>query len=194
MKICKILCLSLVLGFAAPASANHPPVTTVPSVDLDRYMGLWYEIASIPQKFQKACVSNITAEYAILENGEVEVYNSCEKNNGERKDATGRAKVVDQQTNAKLKVTFVKVFDWIYLLGGDYWVIDLADDYRYAVVGHPSRKYAWILSRTPSMATEDLQLVYQNLITQKYDTCKILTSIQNGGFFERRQLCEVVQP
>lgn len=170
----------------------YTPVQTVAHVDLNRYMGTWYEVASIPQSFQKACVSNTTAEYTMLAEGEVEVYNSCEKNNGERKSATGRAKIVDTSTNAKLKVTFVKIIDWWYFLGGSYWIIDLEANYNYAVVGDPTRKYAWILSRTPNITPDNLKLASDALIRQQYDTCIVLTSIQNGGFYQRRPLCEIV--
>lgn len=122
------------------------PLETVQRVDVERYMGKWYEIASFPQSFQKGCSCTV-AEYSLNENGTVKVDNSCNAE-GKRKQSIGKAKIVDKETNAKLKVTFFWPF-W-----GKYWIIDLADDYGYAVVGHPNRKYLWILSRKPKMDKE----------------------------------------
>ncbi len=151
-----------------------------------------FEIASIPQYFQRDCVANTTAEYTILEDGLVKVINSCDTQSGERKQAEGRAKNEDLNTNSKLKVTFVKFFDWIFLFGGNYWIIDLDSEYRFAVVGDPSRKYSWILSRTPELSSETLNLIKENLKKQGYDTCLLLTSIQeNGNFKERKRLCDL---
>jgi apolipoprotein D and lipocalin family protein len=115
----------------------------VPHVDLERYLGKWYEIAHLPAKFQEGC-SETTATYTLASNGSVVVLNEC-KRNGKVRQAKGKAKVVDKATGAKLKVTFFWPFS------GDYWIIKLGNDYDYAVVGAPNRKYLWILSRTPHM-------------------------------------------
>jgi len=90
-------------------------------------------------------------------------------------------------------VTFVKIIDWIFAFGGKYWVIDLAPDYSFAVVGHPDRTYGWILSRTPSLAPEVLAGIERRLRDQGYDTCQFLTTVQPGGFQERKPLCEVIR-
>lgn len=168
-------------------------VTTVPHVDLDRYLGKWFEVASIPQSFQRQCTGNTTAEYSKAESGRIRVVNSCETADGTRSVAEGRAKVVDQQSNAKLKVTFVRVVDWIFAFGGDYWIIDLAPDYSYALVGDPSAKYAWILSRTPTLSVELYERAEEKFRAEGYDTCKILTSIQSGGQSSRVPLCQLVR-
>lgn len=115
----------------------------VPYVDLKRYLGKWYEVAHLPAKFQEGC-DDTTATYTLSDDGSVSVLNECIKN-GKVKRAKGTAKVVDKVTGAKLKVTFF----WPFY--GDYWIIDLGEDYEYAVVGTPNRKYLWILSRTPKM-------------------------------------------
>lgn len=193
MKKSSLIALFALFSAGFASAQTTPPVQTVAAVDLTQYAGLWYEVASIPQHYQKKCMANVMAEYTLLDNGEIEVYNACEKYNGEMVDVKGRGKVVDSITNAKLKVTFVKIFDWIYAFGGDYWIIDLAADYSYAVVGSPDRKSAWILSRTPVIDVAKLKLAYDNLTAQKFDTCKVLTTIQNGGFTQRRPLCEFVQ-
>jgi len=123
-----------------------PPLEAVPKVDLDRYLGTWYEIASYPQRFQEGCTAT-TATYTLRSDGEIDVLNKCRKGSLDGpEDATElRARVVDAQSNAKLEVTLFRPF-W-----GDYWIIDLGPDYEYAVVGHPSRDYLWILSRTPTL-------------------------------------------
>jgi|NOAtaT_6_FD_contig_21_11605563_length_625_multi_8_in_0_out_0_1 apolipoprotein D and lipocalin family protein len=191
-----LICIGLnLLSVGAFAMAQGPlsPVKTVEKVDLNQYIGKWYEIASIPQWFQKDCVANTSAEYSFAEDNYLVVDNSCELENGDRKRAEGRAKVVDKASNAKLKVTFVKFFHWIFAFGGNYWILDLAPDYSYAVVGDPTRDYAWILSRTPALAQEKLIAAELALKAQGYDTCKILTSLQDGGFSEKVPLCEVVE-
>ncbi|MDJ0764987.1 MAG: lipocalin family protein [Myxococcota bacterium] len=123
-----------------------PPLQTVSKVDLLRYTGTWFEIASYPQRFQEGCTGT-TAIYTLREDGEIGVVNRCRKGSlqGKVDSAEGRARVVDETTNAKLEVTFFWPF-W-----GDYWIIDLGENYEYAVVGHPGRDYLWILSRTPTM-------------------------------------------
>ncbi len=115
----------------------------VPKVELNKYLGKWYEIAHLPAKFQEGC-EQTTATYSLLDNGSIAVLNECKKD-GKYKKAKGSAKVVDKITQAKLKVTFF----WPFY--GDYWIIKLGKEYEYSVVGTPNRKYLWILSRTPKM-------------------------------------------
>ena len=129
---------------------------TVGAVDLSRYAGRWYEIARLPNRFEKKCADSVTANYTLRSDGKVDVVNRCRKANGEYTTAKGKAKIVDKKTNAKLKVTFF----WPFY--GDYWILDLGPNYEYAVVGAPNRDYLWILSRTPQL---DEQL-YQRLLTK----------------------------
>ena len=144
-------------AFIAFKPSRNKPLETVPFVDLKQYMGTWYEIASFPQRFQKGCHCT-KAEYSLNAEGYVEVKNTCRKNSptGDLKGITGKAFVVDKETNAKLKVQFFRPFK------GDYWILELAPNYSYAVVGTPDRKYLWILSRGPKMNQE----VYNNLVTR----------------------------
>ncbi|UYL07847.1 lipocalin family protein [Bdellovibrio sp. SKB1291214] len=185
--------LLIFLGFSIFSSFSYADVKTVSKVDLTRYIGKWYEIASIPHSFQKQCVGGVTAEYKDLGNGRVEVVNSCETKDGSRSVSEGQAKVVNTDSNAELKVTFVKLFGWIYAFGGDYWIIDLDKDYRYAVVGHPTRKYGWILSRTPQLDSGDLKNITQNLKDQGYDLCSLMMTVQAGGVTSRSPLCEYMK-
>ena len=142
-------------------STKETPVRTVPSVDLNKYSGTWYEIAKYPNKFQKDCVGNTTATYTLKGEGKIEVLNRCLEKDGTTKAAKAAGKVNDKQTNAKLKVRFAPGFtSFLPFVWADYWVIDLASDYSYAVVGTPDREYFWILSRTPEMKDS----VYQDIL------------------------------
>ncbi|MEQ1914965.1 MAG: lipocalin family protein [Sideroxydans sp.] len=182
----------LMLLFWLPCGAFAQPLATVEHVDLNRYLGKWYEIASIPQYFQRQCVRDVTAEYA-LKDGAISVTNRCTTATGEISVAQGQARIVDKVSNAKLEVTFVKLFGWRYQFGGDYWVIDLAADYRYAVVGHPSRKYAWVLAATPQVSVQDLAAIEKRLQENGYDTCGLLTTPQSGVLPVKMPLCEAVR-
>jgi len=152
---------------------NLPPLQTVSKVDLSRYTGTWFEIASYPQSFQEGC-NGTTATYTLRDDGEIGVVNRCRKGSlsGEEDSAEGRARVVDETTNAKLEVTFFWPF-W-----GDYWIIDLDDDYEYAVVGHPSRDYLWILSRKPTMESSVYQGILQRVQAMGYPLDRLQKTLQ----------------
>jgi len=147
------------------SSCSMQNLETVKQVDVARYMGRWYEIASFPQSFQKGC-SCTMAEYSLNDNGTVKVTNSCNVD-GKKKVSTGKAWVTDKKTNAKLKVQFFWPFS------GKYWIIDLADDYSYAVVGHPNRKYLWILSRTPHMDEQLYDTIVRRVAAKGFDVSKL---------------------
>ena len=153
-----------------------PPLQTVAHVDLSRYLGTWYEIANFPQSFQRGCTAT-TATYTLRAGGDIDVLNRCRKGSvdGEEKSALGRARVVDRATNAKLEVSFFRPF-W-----GDYWIIDLSDDYSYAVVGHPGRDYLWILARTPTMPGATYQSLVTRLQAQGYETSRLVRTLQVVG-------------
>jgi len=165
--------LGLLLGAAgllgiSAACGSGAELRVVPQVDLNRYLGRWYEIAAIPAWFEKSCQGGTTATYSQLPNGNVQVVNACIETGGKQKEAKGEAWVADQTTHAKLKVSFIPRLRWNFL-AGDYWVIDLGPDYEYAVVGSPSRRYGWILSRTPALSEETLQGIKQRLAQEGYD-------------------------
>jgi apolipoprotein D and lipocalin family protein len=123
-----------------------------------QYVGVWYEIARIPNFFQKKCQSNTTAEYILQDDGNIKVINRCMKSNGNFLTATGIAKVEDTQTFSKLKVSFVK-FLGANLFWGDYWIIGLDKDYQWVIVGDPGTKFGWILSRTASISSETRETI-----------------------------------
>lgn len=164
--------LLLMAGCAsAPADAREgedgPAVTTVEQVDLERYVGRWYEIAKIPNRFQDQCVRGTTATYTLRGDGRIEVVNRCVEADGEVDEAEGVAKIVDPETNAKLEVSFVSFLGW-RPFWGDYWVIGLDEDYQWAIVGTPDRRYGWVLARTPSLDKRTLERIFSILESQGY--------------------------
>ena len=168
----ELLLVTLLLTACTTNGRQSAPLDVVPAVDLARYIGRWYEIASFPQRFQKGCTDS-RAEYRIRPDGDVEVLNSCLRD--EKVDtAKGKAWVVDKATNAKLKVSFFWPFR------GDYWIIDLSKDYEYAVVSAPSMQYLWILSRTPQMEEQRYQEIVARLKDRRFDVERLIRTPQGN--------------
>ena len=155
------------------SNANSQSVQTVTNVDLKKYVGKWYEIASYPMRFQKGCTCT-TAEYTATDKGYIIVENRCSKDsvNGKQSYVKGKAFVEKNSGNAKLKVQFFWPFK------AKYWIIDLADDYNYAVVSHPDKKYLWILSRTPKMSDITYDQITNRLLVKGFDLNKLQKTIQ----------------
>ena len=156
-------------------AGDRQPIQTVPRVDLDRYAGTWYEIARLPNWFQDQCIGNVTADYRQLDDGNIEVVNRCLDEKGVMDEASGVARIVDTSTNAKLKVSFVSIFGW-RLFWGDYWILGLGNDYDYAVVGTPSRQYAWVLARNTQLSPGVWERVRQILTRAGYDPKQLVTT------------------
>jgi apolipoprotein D and lipocalin family protein len=156
--------LALLATLLACQTANAP-LEVVTDVDLGRYVGRWYEIASFPQRFQRGCVAT-TANYTLRDDGRIRVENECRDGafDGDLRRAEGVAWVTDPSSSqAKLKVQFFWPFR------GDYWIIELDPAYRYAAVGHPSRNYLWILARTRTMDPGDYERLLARIEAQGYD-------------------------
>ena len=149
------------------------PLQTVSFVDLNKYAGKWYEISSYPQRFQKGCTCT-TAEYTVTDKGYVRVVNTCRKDSTDGKISTieGKAFIEPNSGNAKLKVQF------FWPIKADYWIIDLADDYSYAVVSHPNKKYLWILSRQPKIEAQVYLKIIEKLMSKGFDCTKLITTMQ----------------
>ncbi|MBK6909803.1 MAG: lipocalin family protein [bacterium] len=162
------------------AGVGAQTMTVVPSVELDRYMGTWYEIARLPNRFQEQCAGEVSATYSLLADGTVKVVNRCRKENGEFAEAEGQAKRADKdQPNTKLKVRFAPAFlSFLPFVWGDYWIIYLTPDYTCAVIGEPSREYLWVLSRTPTMAPNALQAALASAKQQGYDLADLVMTKQ----------------
>jgi len=163
-----LLAVSLLTAGCAALGPRHPVGNTaVPqpakTVDLDRYLGRWYEIARYEQAFQKDCDA-VTADYARRADGKISVINRCVKPDGRSKQAKGRAKIVEPTTQAKLKVSFFGPFY------GNYWVLDRADDYSWAIVGEPSGRYLWLLAREAKPAPDTVAGLVARTRALGYDT------------------------
>ncbi|GJL63506.1 MAG: hypothetical protein NPIRA04_21600 [Nitrospirales bacterium] len=157
-----ILCLL----FTGCVTFDSPKrLLTATSVDLSRYVGKWYEIARLPMWAQRNCLRS-TAEYRLLDSGNIGVRNACVTEDGERQSIEGVATMIDQEHHAKFNVVFDQ---WAAKLAafflsseeGNYWILHVDPDYRYAVVGTPDREYVWILARTPNLS----ESIYQDLVT-----------------------------
>jgi len=166
-----------VLAVLAFGCATNPPLDVADAVDLDRFVGRWYEIASFPQRFQQGCVAT-TATYSRRDDGRIRVVNECRDGSfdGDLRRVEGVAWVADpEKSSARLEVQFFWPFR------GDYWIVDLDPDYRWAVVGHPDRTYGWILSRTPGMDEKTYEAILGRLREQAYDTARFGRTLQPAG-------------
>ena len=163
-----LVLFTIIILVMIAASLKSQTLHTVPFVDINKYSGKWYEIASYPQRFQKGCHCT-TAEYTLSKDGYVIVENRCNKDsvNGKQSYIKGKAFIEKNSGNAKLKVQF------FWPLRAKYWIIDLADDYSYAVVSHPSKKYLWILSRTPKMNDTVYRQIISRLKEKGFDVTKL---------------------
>ena len=170
----RFLIFPILLIIFQSCSMNQNVPSVVASVDLNRYCGKWYEIASYPVSFQKGC-SCIAAEYTLTDKGYVVVYNTCRKGgvNGKPGSITGKAFPVKGSNNAKLKVQFFWPFR------ADYWIVGLADDYSWALVSAPSRKYLWILSRNKHMDPMLYEQLLAKLKAEGFDLNRLQKGIQD---------------
>jgi apolipoprotein D and lipocalin family protein len=169
IKFKLLFIVALMITSCMHVQDTSPPLNVVSYVDLSRYTGTWYEIARYPHKFQKGCIES-RAIYTLRDDGKLSVLNECFEDSDRSKirSAKGKAWIVDSITNAKLKVSFFWPFS------GDYWIIDLGRDYEYAVIGHPDRKYLWILSRTQVMHKSVYEGILNRLQEQHYDISRLI--------------------
>jgi apolipoprotein D and lipocalin family protein len=163
-----------IFGVRALAFGADEPLDTVDHVDLSRYQGKWFEIARLPLSWENKCASDVTAIYTSRPDGKIAVLNSCLKSSGKVTQSKGTAKIASKKdsSNARLKVTFFWPFS------GDYWILDLDPDYRWALVGNPSRKNLWILSRTPSLDRETIDTLLAKGASLGFNTSKIILTKQ----------------
>lgn len=134
------------------AAGETPPLAAVAALDVPRYMGTWYEIAKYPNRFQKKCVADTRAEYSLMADGRVQVINRCRQESGETDAAHGIARQIGVAGSPRLEVRFAPAWlSFIPAVWGDYWVIDIDEDYQLVAVSEPKREYLWVLSRTPAV-------------------------------------------
>jgi len=167
------------VGLAVISSTEETQMTPVAGLELHRYAGTWYEIARLPNPFQKKCAHSVVVHYAVRGDGRLDVVNECREGDGRLSRASGVARLA-QPTGppSRLKVRFAPAFlSFLSAVWGDYWVIDLAPDYSYAVVGEPKRKYLWILSRSPQMP-EPLYAEILGRAARFYDVARVVRTAQ----------------
>lgn len=170
-KISKSLILICIMFLFTACSSKNPPLQTVEKVDLERYLGTWYEIARYEHFFEKDC-KNVSANYSMMDEETIKVINKCTKiQTNEKKEAMGRAYAIDE-TNSKLKVSFFRPFY------GDYWVLILDENYEYAVVGTPNREYLWILARDKKLPLKIQNDILEKLPSLGFDISKLLWTMQ----------------
>ena len=167
----KLLTPVFALLLFTACSSKNPPLQTVEKVELNKYLGSWYEIARYEHFFEKDC-KNVVANYSMMDEKTIKVINKCTKiQTNEKKEATARAYATDE-SNSKLKVSFFRPFY------GDYWVLMLDENYEYAVVGTPNREYLWILARQKTISEEVKNEILRKLPTLGFDTSKLIWTIQ----------------
>jgi apolipoprotein D and lipocalin family protein len=174
----------LLLGVLMMASVQDQkpgPVRTVEVVDLDRYVGEWFEIARFPNTFQRGCAGDVLATYAKRSDGRIDVINRCRGEDGHVTEARGVARVVDSRSFARLKVRFAPaVLSFLPFVWGDYWILGLADDYAWAVVGSPDRKYLWILARTATLDADRLAAAESAALANGFDVTRLVMTPQTS--------------
>ena len=170
-----VVALLLSAATLAPTHAETVSLAALPTLDVPAYMGTWYQVAWFPNSFQKQCVSDTMASYRRLPGGGIEVLNRCRRTDGTMDDIVGLARPADsvltgdQLEPARLEVSFLpRPLRWLPIWGA-YWVIQRADDGRYAVVSEPQRKYLWVLSRTPQLAPADETAIRSRLVRQGFE-------------------------
>lgn len=173
IKKTSTLCLTMIFITICCSSVNsekkNHKVSSAEHIDILKYLGTWYEIAKIPNRFQKKCSSSVKAEYTLKNKKKmrIRVVNSCISHKGKLKRVEGEAKIVDKKSFSKLKVSFFRPFG-INLFWGNYWILGIIDDYKVAVVGTPDRKYGWILARTKTISEEQLNKAFKILSENGY--------------------------
>ncbi len=163
-------CAAFVGGKRGNAAVPDP----TRSVDLDRYLGRWYEFARYENRFERGC-DGVTADYALRDDGLIEVVNACSRGpDGAPRESRGRARLVPDSGGAKLKVSFFGPF---YV--GDYWVLDHADDYSWSIVGEPSGRFLWLLTRDANPSTLLRQQIVARAAELGYDTTLLRMTAQD---------------
>jgi len=180
-NVCLAACLFLCFtgsqaqtGVVASPPAALQPVSTIASLDVQRYLGTWYEVAKYPNWFQKKCVSDTRAEYRAKSPGSLQVINRCRLENGDMDEAIGEARQIGPSTSPKLKVRFAP--SWLSLLPfvwGDYWVVDIDERYQLVAVAEPKREYLWVLSRMPKVEPAAYAALLERLQAQGFDLSRL---------------------
>lgn len=174
--------VALLMMSAYLAGQPDVSVRTVEAVDLNRYLGEWYEVARFPNRFQRSCAGDVRATYARRSDERIDVVNRCRTADGGAIEAQGVARIVDTRTSAKLKVRFAPaILSFLPFVWGDYWILGLADDYSWAVVGSPDRDYLWILARTPNLESGRFASALAVARANGFDVERLLRTSHTGA-------------
>ena len=186
--------LAVLILFALAPLTPALALTPVANFDLNRYLGTWYEISSIPGFLQSRCERDTRVEYTNAENGAIAAQTRCTRADGSAGASESRTRSLDPALPAVLKVTAVQFLGiWWYPLGRESIVIAVGPDYRWIVVGHPSLRYGRILSREPSLADAELKVAAAALTEQQFDLCKFATTSQTKGRVQPARLCDILK-
>ena len=178
--------LFLLMFFALLAGVNaiateRAPLSVVPAVDYKRYEGTWYEIARLPNRFQKKCASDVVATYTLRDDGRLTIQNRCRLADGRTDEATGVARPVAGQPPSVLKVRFAPAYlSFLPLVWGDYQILALGPAYEYAVIGEPTREYLWVLSRSPTLEAARYEALAGEAKAQGFDVSKLVRTRQTA--------------
>ena len=163
-----------IISLSTTTRAESAAPQAVDQVDIQQYAGKWYEIAHLPMYFQRKCIANITAQYSVNADQTIGVLNSCRIANGEIISSEGVA-YSQNQGNSKLKVSFLpKGLRWIPFTKGHYWLLQVDPEYKVALVGGPSHKYLWILSREPQLDEATYKSYLETAKHYGYDVTKLI--------------------
>jgi len=170
--------MALVPGRGSARTQESVQVRALTSLDLERYSGRWYEVARLPNRFQRRCVADVTADYELRPDSSLRIVNGCRTVEGDRLRAEGKARMADRRGPAsQLKVRFAPaVLSFLPMVWADYWVLDLTDDYAAALVGTPDRRYLWVLSRTPTLDETVYQRLIETATRQGFDVSNLIRS------------------
>jgi apolipoprotein D and lipocalin family protein len=175
MRLLKFLAVCALTGVTAASSA--PPAAalqSIPALDAKRYVGIWYEIAKLPNRFQRKCHRGVSATYTPQPDGSVTVFNSCLRENGTTESATGKAEVADPAQPGLLEVTFLpKGLRWLPFTQAEYRIVALDDDYQWSIVGGKDRKYLWVLTRAQNIDSEQREQLVDRARALGYDTSNL---------------------
>lgn len=177
-----LLVIGIYSVFLTSANAEEGELKTVPSVELKRYTGTWYEIARFPNESQENCAGNTTSTYFQQPDGDLTVINKCLDQSGETKTQRGEATISDETNNAKFAVRYApKIVSFLPNVWSDYWIIDLDEDYKYSVVGSSDRTDLRILSRTPELDEATYQKILQTIKEKGFSAERLVKTSQNFG-------------
>ncbi|PHV09897.1 lipocalin family protein [Chitinimonas sp. BJB300] len=179
MTIFKIFATSaFLLGGAIALAQPIGNLKSISTLNVNRYLGLWHEMAKFPNEFQKKCVSDTSAEYSLMPDGSIKVLNQCRRQNGQMDQAIGLAKQIGNASSSKLQVRFAPAWlSFLPFVWGDYWVIDLDEKYELAAVSEPKREYLWILSRSHMLDETSYTALLTRLTAMGFDVSKLEKTI-----------------